>query len=486
VSDILISKRDEVYVQVKCDKGIAASLNEFFTFRVPGYQYTPAYRNKFWDGKVRLFNYQSHLIYSGLVPYIEQFALDRGYTCATPNELLERPFSRLEAQNFVEQLNVPHELRDYQLDAFIHAIQAQKTLLISPTASGKSLIIYLIVRKLLSEGFTKGLLVVPTTSLVEQMVSDFASYGWDTDEFCHKVYSGHDKTTDRALTVSTWQSLFKLPAAFFTGFDFVIGDEAHTFKAKSLTGLMVHLVNARYRVGTTGTLDGTKCHKLVLEGLFGPCKQVTTTKKLMDAGHVSQAEIKCLVLKHPLDICKKLRGSTYQEEISYLINCTARNNFIANLTLSLQGNTLILYRFVESFGIPLTNQIREKCGTTRKIFFVSGDTPAEERDHLRAIVEKENDAIIVASYGTFSTGINIRNLHNIVFANPTKSMITVPQSIGRSLRLGENKERATIFDIVDDLRVKTKENFTLQHFIERLKLYHREKFRYKIYKINLS
>lgn len=483
MADITVHKVNEAYVRVNCEPHLAQELSDFFTFFAPGYQWTPQYKNRFWDGKIRLFNYANRSITAGLVPYINQFAQDRGYVVETHDG--ERPYSVVEAKDFIASLELPFEMRDYQMDAFIHAVQARRAVLVSPTASGKSLIIYAIVRHALAHGYRKGVLVVPTTTLVEQMVSDFKSYGWDVDSTCHKVYSGREKISSKPLIVTTWQSLYTQPEGNFKAYDFVIGDEAHTFKAKSLSGLMAKMTDASLRIGTTGTLDGTKVHKLVLEGLFGPCKQVTTTKKLMDEGHISKMKIKCLLLKHTPEECRAMRGKTYVDEIRYLVEHEKRNNFISNLAVSLEGNTLVLYRFVESHGVPLVDRIKARAGD-RDVFFVSGSVGAEERDAVRHIVEKRNNAIIVASYGTFSTGINIRNLHNVIFASPTKSRITVPQSIGRSLRLGENKTQATLFDIADDLRVKTKENHTLSHFQKRLELYHEEKFDYKIYRIDLG
>jgi superfamily II DNA or RNA helicase len=483
--DIIVHKVNEALVRVHCENHIAQELNTFFEFFAPGYKWTPAFKNRFWDGKIRLFNYQTRSITAGLVPYIAQFAADQDYTFE--GVLGERPYSVAEAQQFVASLKLPFDMRDYQLDAFIHAVQAQRTVLVSPTASGKSLIIYAIVRHALASGLKKGVLVVPTTSLVEQMVSDFKSYGWDVEASCHKVYSGKERLSDKPLIVTTWQSLYTQPPGHFVDFNFVIGDEAHTFKAKSLGGLMSKLTNASLRIGTTGTLDGTKVHKLVLEGLFGPCKQVTTTKKLMDDGHISTMKIKCLLLKHTLEECRALRGKTYVEEIKYLVQHDKRNNFISNLALSLEGNTLVLYRFVESHGLPLAERIRAKAAALNvPVYFISGSVETKEREIVRKIVDASKKAIIVASYGTFSTGINIRNLHNVIFASPTKSRITVPQSIGRSLRLGDNKTQATLFDIADDLRVKTRENHTLTHFQRRLQLYNEEKFDYKIYRIDLG
>ena len=174
----------------------------------------------------------------------------------------------------------------------------RRALLLSPTASGKSLIIYLLFRQLHEYQNLKGLIIVPTTSLVEQLFSDFGDYNDGTMEtLVHRIYQCKEKETDKPLTISTWQSLYKMPKEYFEQFDYVIGDEAHNFKAQSLTTILTNCVNAKYRIGLTGTLDGTKTHKLVLEGLFGPVRKVITTNELINQQLVSQFEIKCLVLK---------------------------------------------------------------------------------------------------------------------------------------------------------------------------------------------
>ena len=176
----------------------------------------------------------------------------------------------------------------------------------------------------------------------------------------------------------------------------------------------------------------------------------------------------------------------YQDEIDYLVSSKSRNNFIKNLTLKLKGNTLVLFQLVEKHGKDLHKLIEDKAENNRKVFYIYGGVETEEREKARAIVEKENDAIIVASYGTFSTGINIKNLHNIIFASPSKSRIRNLQSIGRGLRLGDNKVNATLYDIADDLQYKSKENFTLKHFQERINIYTEEEFDYEIHNINLK
>jgi superfamily II DNA or RNA helicase len=472
------------------DAGIGQELADFFTFKVPGFQFMPAYRNKMWDGNIRLYNRRTQQLYAGLVPYVKEFAEQRDYNITIDPDLdLEDSFSIKDAEDFYKEISTTYEPREYQTEAFVKAVRSKRRLVLSPTASGKSFIIYL-----LTKWYKRPtLIIVPTISLVHQMRGDFVDYGGDeNDIYC--IQGGVDKNTDSNIVISTWQSIHKMPRAWFDRFDVVIGDEAHLYKAKSLTGILEKMPNTPYRFGFTGTLDGTHTHKLVLEGLFGAVHTVITTKELIDQKYLADFKIKALILKYTDNTRNALKKATYNEEMDYLIQCPERNNFIKQLALSLKGNTLVLYHQVEKHGKPLHELISKAAANGRKIFLVHGGVDGQEREQIRAITEKENNAIIVASYGTFSTGVNIRRLHNVIFASPTKSRIRTLQSIGRGLRKGggdedagiEAKEQATLFDIADDLTWKTRVNYTLKHFIERMKYYTAEKFPYKVHNINLK
>ena len=206
----------------------------------------------------------------------------------------------------------------------------------------------------------------------------------------------------------------------------------------------------------------------------------------MDKKQLSNLVVRCLILKHTPDNCKMVASGKYQDEVDYLVSSKSRQNFIRNLALKLKGNTLVLFQLVEKHGKNLHEIIKEKADKDRKVFYIFGGVEADEREAIRGIVEKEKDAIIVASYGTFSTGVNIKNLHNIIFASPSKSRIRNLQSIGRGLRLGDNKVNATLYDIADDLTHKSKENFTLKHFQERINIYTEEEFDYEMHNIDLK
>ena len=488
-----ISKKNEVFLRVETEPSIARAISDFFTFEVPGARFMPAYRNRIWDGKIRLFSPATGELYLGLLPYLQKYLTDYEEEYTVSEELEnEKQIDRKVLDGFIRQLRLRSngkniKPRDYQIDAVEHAIRTHRALLLSPTASGKSLIIYILVRYymlLLQDKATdKILILVPTTSLVEQMSSDFIDYGWQ-EAHIQKIYSGHDKNVTKDVVISTWQSIYKFPKSYFEQFGCVIGDEAHLFKAKSLTTILTKLHLCKYRFGLTGTLDGMQTHRLVLEGLFGTLNKVITTKELIDEKTLASFKIRALVLTYPEHECKLVKDMNYQDEIDFIVTHPKRNEFIKDLTLALKGNTLVLFQFVEKHGSVLYDLI--KTNTDRKVFYVYGGTDTQTREDIRAITEKEKDAIIVASYGTFSTGINIRNLHNILFSSPSKSRVRTLQSIGRGLRRSETKDTATLFDLADDLSYKSKRNFTINHFLERINIYNEEQFNYEIKRIKLK
>jgi superfamily II DNA or RNA helicase len=486
MTNLIISKKNEVYLKVESEPHVYYELADQFTFEVPGAKFMPTYQKKYWDGKIRLFNTQSGEVYIGLLDRIVQFCKDHGYTYefveskyyGLPFEVNDK-ISKEGVKDYMTAIS-KHKPRDYQIDGVYDALRNNRKLLVSPTASGKSLMIYSIIRYFV-ENKKNTLIVVPTTSLVEQMYKDFADYGWDVGSYCHKIYAGRERETDSQVIITTWQSIYKLPRKYFERFDVVVGDEAHQFKSKSLVAIMTKLGNAKYRFGFTGTLDGSETHKWVLEGLFGPSYKIIKTKELMKKGHVATLDINVLLLKHPPN-----KFENFEEEVQYIITHEKRNRLIRNLALDLKGNTLILFARVEAHGEPLYEMINSNTLEQRHVFFVHGGVPTEDREKIREITENQDNAIIVASYGTFSTGINIKRLHNVIFASPSKSRIRNLQSIGRVLRRGNGKVKATLYDIADDISYKSRKNYTLNHLIERIKVYNEENFNYDIVNIPIK
>ena len=486
---VSLEKFNEVYLRVKCEPAIAKELSEFFTFEVPNSRFMPSVRNRMWDGRIRLFSSATGKIYLGLLPYVRRFLAENGHKIeygegiAPPRQLdrdLTVKFVRtLEKKDF--------KARDYQIDAIHNILESDRGLILSPTGSGKSFIIYALTRYFVEKlDHKKTLIVVPTTGLVEQMYSDFADYGWFPDEHCHRIYAGSNKETPKEVVISTWQSIYKLDKNYFSQFGAVFVDECHLAKAKSLTGIMTKLSDCKYRIGTTGTLDGTEVHQLVLEGLFNVHKQVTTTSKLIKRKELSNLHITCLVLKHPKQHIMLMRDKTYAQEMEYISTNRARNLFISKLVASQEGNTLVLAQYIEKQLVPLCQMIIERCKENREIYLIYGATPTDDREKVRSLVEQNENAVIVASYGTFSTGVNIKRIHNIIFASPYKSQIRVLQSIGRGLRIAGDKEQLNLFDISDDLSYNNRQNFTLKHFGSRIEIYNQEEFDYEIIPITLK
>lgn len=484
---ITIEKPNASRIKILSDKSIALEIRDKYTFYAQSYKHHPKFKAKLWDGKIRMFNSQSRTMAAGLLTNLCDFFKEQNYEFEVKDSFKPQKVSFDEIESFIATLGLPKHLvpRDYQLNAIYEAINDTRGIYISPTASGKSFIIYIVWRWFRDHNQTKkSILVVPTVGLVKQMYSDFESYGFNSQDNIHMITSGADKETDKELIISTWQSIYKLDKQWFLKFNLIIGDEVHRFTAVSLNTIMNNLENAHYRFGFSGTLDGSTVNELTLEGLFGPIKYVTTTHKLMQEGHVAKFKIKTIVIKYS-DEYKKWFASNkfeYRDEINLIVGNQTRNKIIVNLIKSIkEGNTIVFFKYIENHGVHLKKMIEESLeGTGRKFFYIDGSISADERDEIRHAVEQEKNAVILASTGTTSTGINIISLRNMIFTTPTKSQITVLQSIGRTLRQFNNKE-AVLYDIADDLTFKKKINHTYRHFLERLQIYIKEKFDYTVY-----
>jgi len=493
-----IEKISEVHIRVFSDPNCEQELEAFFTYEVPGARFTPKFKARLWDGKVRLYSLIRKTLYVGLYNYVIEFAKRSNYQVEyIPNEEYPKPFEFNQIpfediDDWIKSLNLyargePIPARDYQIEAIHTALTLNRTILLSPTASGKSFMIYCIIRWHINNG-RRCMIVVPTTSLVEQLYSDFQDYsshnGFDVQGHCQKLYSGFTREFTKDVLITTWQSIYKQPKGWFEQFNVVIGDEAHQFKATSLISIMEKMQHVKYRIGTTGTIDNKKVNKLTLEGLFGPVHRVITTKELMETGKVVNIDIQCLYLKYNDQYRKLAKELDYQKEMDFLVSHDPRNKFIRNLSIKATGNTLVLFQYVEKHGKILYDMIKEKA-PDKNVYFVYGGVAALDREDIRHKTEQDDNTIIVASYATFSTGINIPSIENIIFASPTKSKIRNLQSIGRGLRLKEGKNKLTLYDIADDLQWKSRKNHTMGHFVERLKIYSEEQFDYKIHEVTI-
>ncbi len=491
---------NETYVRIITDDfGIDQELSEWFSFMVDGYKFQPKYKAGIWDGRIRLFNTKKKTIYKGLIEEIIKFAKSRNHPLEIDESLRNtNGVSYDEVKAYVDSLDLHGrgnklEVREYQYEAIHHAINNSRSLLLSPTASGKSLIIYSLIRWHIFHE-RNIVIVVPSTMLVEQLFSDFCDYAsndeFDVEENVSLLYSGKERIFNKPVVITTWQSIVAMdkndPQKFkdiVMRSDCAVFDEAHSYKANVVLATLEKFTETRYRTGTTGTVDNAKVNKLSLVGLMGPIYKVITTKELMDAGQVVKLDIKCIVLDYPEHVKKAYKGMIYQEEVKFLVGYEKRNEFIANLASKVNGNTLILFNFVQKHGSILEKLIRDR--TDRPVYFIHGGVENEEREQIRQLLSTQNNAIIVATSSLMSTGVNIPSIENIIFAIPSKSMIRILQSIGRGLRLNKGKTQCTLWDISDDMKYKSYTNTTLKHLEERVQIYDKEKFDYSIKRLKI-
>lgn len=477
---IVIKKVDDVYMHIQCDADIAYELRDHFAFMTPNARFDPRVQNKYWDGKLRLFNITKRALYVGLLVQLIEFCDNRDYEYIIDPALLPDVIPPFSFEKFWKAVKIPDnfEQRDYQIDAFTHAIENQRAVLLSPTGSGKSLIIYLLSQFYLNVKKLRTLLVVDSISLVHQMHDDIYDYGYTGK--INRIYQGQEKQTDAEITITTWQSIYGLPANWYNQFGVIIGDEAHKFKADCLGKILRNCKNIKYRFGTTGTLDEVQCHEMVLVGLFGPIKKVITTRELIDQGTLANLKIECIDLKYDkktINLVKRTKKK-YHEEVDFIITREKRNKFLLDLCDSIPGNKLILFQFVQKHGKPLFKLFDEHASDPT--FFIAGEIDGLTRNQIRKDVNNHTGSNLIASYGTCQTGINIVNINHVILSSPSKSKIRVLQSIGRGLRKGEIKHDITVWDIIDNLKDGAYSNHILKHFYARLEIYNKELFDYNI------
>lgn len=495
MTDVHLEYLNEVHCRVRCDPGTLMEMSEHFTHYAENYKFHPKYKSRMWDGKISLVNRLSGTIYAGLAQEIKRFCDSRSYSFSFDPEFVYDNVSIHEVKEFVNSLDLPEwlDIRDYQIDAVAKCLRSKRRTLLSPTSSGKSFMIYLIAawyRK-------KTLIIVPTIGLVRQMEEDIRSYGF-TGSISTSI-NGLDKSNDikSDIVITTWQSLdngkTKMAKAWYQQFKVVFGDEAHGWKAKSLINIMSNMVNTPYRFGTTGTLDNSELNKRTIYGLFGAPYQTVSTREMIDSGYAADIKIKCIVLSYPDHVRKefhkqvtdkrtgKKRKKSYQEEVDFLVNYEKRTEFIKNLALSLKGNKLVFFRLKDHGDV-----LYAALSGYPNVYYIDGDISGDRREEIRKAMEQHEEAILLASMGTTSTGVSIKRLHHMIAGSPSKSKIKVLQSIGRMLRQHEEKEHAVLYDIVDDLSYGSRTNFTLDHFAERVKIYDNEKFDYKIYTVGIK
>lgn len=502
MKDITVKFQDYSFVKVDVkDQSTLFELRDYFSFEVEGYQFNPRFKYGNWDGRIRLFENNGTLPI-GLVSELQKFASNMEYSIEIdPSIGTQESITREDFNKWLENLDIyaggnkitPHW---YQADSVFNGIKNKRRILNLPTSAGKSLIQCLLARWYLENFTGKVLIIVPTTSLVTQMADDFVDYQLFPREAIQCVGGGKKagNNSNALITVTTWQSAVKQSPDWFLQFGQLMVDECHLATGTSISKLVKSMAHIPYKYGLSGSLRDGKTNLMQYVGMFGDIFRPVTTKQLMDEGQVTELKINSIIVRYPDAETVTCKGMDYQKEIGYITSHKARNKWVCSLALKLakkDENVFLMFRH-KKHGMAMFEALQK---VYPNVHYISGDVKPAERDVLKKMAENEKGMLFVASYGVFSTGVSIKNLHHVIFAHPIKSKVTVLQSIGRVLRKHDSKDIATLWDIVDHMAVKTKSktakkqfssvNYALKHGLERIKRYAVEQFTYITKTVNL-
>lgn len=504
MTDIKVHFHDFSHVRIECDESVFYELRDFFSFEADGYKFNPRYKYGNWDGRIRLLDYNRLLPY-GLVGQIKKFCSNMSYSVWIDPKIFEtedltrEDFDAWLSKQEIYSGNAKIEPHWYQKDAVYEGLVNRRRILNLPTSAGKSLIQALLARYYLENYEGKILIIVPTTALTTQMANDFVDYRLFSHSMIKKIGGGADKAdkskNDAPIIVGTWQTVVKQPKEWFSQFGMMMNDECHLATGKSISSIISGLNNCMFKFGLSGSLRDGKANVMQYVGMFGEIFRPVSTSKLMEDGQVTELKINSIFLRYPDEFATKLKGKTYQEEVKIITGLKRRTKWIAQLSVKLakkDENAFVMFKHV-THGKEIFEAIKELG--YEKVYYVSGEVDTETRNAFKVMAENGKGIIIVASYGVFSTGISVKNLHHVIFAHGVKSKIIILQTVGRVLRKHGSKAVATVWDLIDDAGVKPKSlntkkkyihlNYLLKHGIDRIQRYADEKFNYVMKTINL-
>lgn len=517
---ILTESESEEYKQLR------RLLNPF----VKNYRFMPRYKMGLWDGKIDFFN--NGYLNLGLWHFISNICQEYGYKFIIENkELIPKDEIKKEnVQEFCEHFYKDRRLKDkkdnngkiiekgdkffpydHQIEAIYRFLKYRYGLVEIATAGGKSLVISTLVFYILKNinPNAKFLIIVPSISLVTQFYDGLLdyNYGFNNEndnpfnlsiaEIMSEKPRYPRDDSEPNIYIGTYQSLEKFSKSFFKKFDFVATDESHKAKAQSIKKILEKTFQtARYRIGVTGTIPNLESAEgLTIQSLMGPNLFSIKTKKLQDKGLISNLKINALILNYnDIDFAKSISSlkkksgmgkRAFELEREYIHNSEKRKYFILRLVKSFKSNALILFHSLE-YGTDLYNFFRDNISGLN-FYYIDGNVKKEKREYIKEQLDdiSGNPKVGVCSYGTFSTGIDINAISNIVFADSFKSDQLIRQSIGRGLRLHKDKDYLVVYDIVDRFH-KSYTNTLLQHYkTRRNQTYKPQSFPYKEYKIRL-
>lgn len=465
-----------------------------------------------WDGYVKLYKKVGGYYWLPIGLWNQIFEMGKKHSIDIKIKGLDRIFLDIDKENFYKfskditkkwTEDTGKKPRKYQIEAAYNILKYRYSLSEISTSGGKTLISYLVFSWLFANNkINRFLMIVPNEGLILQGEEDFEEYGiFDINKKIKmgKIYGKSKKPVDDCnLVIGTYQSLTKRDSDFLDKFDCVFVDEAHQTSVVSIKRILSMMKHCNYKFGMSGTLPNkNNADHFTIESLLGPIVNNISPNFLENLGYTTPVNIKVVKLnylddetKNKLNLIRKSKNNldgtqSYNLEKKIVINNEKRLNFISNFISKASKNSLILFQSVaEGYGKSLYNILRNRFNN-REIFYVDGSTPSETRDIYKKKMESGSNKLLIATFGTFSTGISINNIHNIFFIESYKSEILIKQSIGRGMRLHDDKTKVNIIDFVDDFSIGKSKNYLLKHSQERIKIYKKEKFTYSIYDINL-
>lgn len=470
------------------------------TKRIESWRFNPLVKRGVWDGYVSYIK-DDKWIPAGLWRYVVQICKDyniqvdiKGIRRLIDPDMNAESFESWALDFFKGAEITP---RDYQIETAFNILKYRRCLAELATSAGKTLISFLTVAYMLEkQKAEKILFIVPNVSLVVQAHEDFHEYNYmnKVDLRIQQIFAGKKIKSNKNIIIGTYQSLVKKDKEYFSQFDAVIVDETHKAKSNSIKTILQKCTNAKYKYGLSGTIpkDGT-LDKLTLMSQTGPVISEVKASFLQNQGHIAKCVVKVIEMQYATDsqrhAFQELAQNKYENkdvfqlEQNFVINTPSRLDFISSVISRVPRNSLVLFHRIEH-GKRLYEKLRQD--SNKRVFYVDGGTDKDIREEYKKKMEAGEEVVIVASYGTFSTGISIKKIHNIFFTESFKSEVIIRQSIGRGLRQHESKDKVLIVDFVDDIRTEEWDNYLFKHGKARQKIYKQEKFDYNIKRVTFE
>jgi len=468
------------------------------TKRIEGWRFHPLVKKRLWDGYISYI--KGNKIPSGLWKEVLDIGQEYGFEIKMSGikkifdeDIKEEAFTKWAEEFFAK--HPKFQPRDYQIQAAFRILKYRRCLAELATSAGKTLISFMVIAYLIEVLKKKRILfIVPNVSLVLQATEDFDEYNLK-DRIPLKVqqiYAGAKIKKSSNIVVGTYQSLVKKPAEYYEEFDVVMVDETHKAKSLSIRTILDQCWHCDYRFGLSGTIPkkGT-IDRLTLMACTGPLITNVSAAFLQEQGHVSPCKVLILEMDYATEEQKESfyflskspedRKNLFNLEQNFIISSEKRKNFILDVIGKTNHNSLVLFYRIEQ-GEALYNALRQIPG--KEVYYVDGGTDKDFREVYKKKMEKNDNVILVASYGTFSTGISVKRIHNIFLTESFKSEVIIRQSIGRGLRKHESKNMLNIVDFVDDMRYtgdgRVYKNYLYRHGEARREIYTEQKFPYSI------